>query len=148
MAGKQAFQRDKTLDAKDYTMTSMNALTTAVATYGYELELSKVTGEVMPEPQKRIPELADFYFELHINRVPGNVPAVLPGSSVVATTPNTEGDPGAVVIEFGKKYPGKTFAEVYDKDDSYVEWMANSMQPTNDVGRKAQADAKAFLASL
>lgn len=159
--GKSAFQRDKTLDQKDYSMTAMAALKAAVETYGYELELGKITGELpaveLPgSPSNRIIELHELYFELLMNKVPGDVPAAFTGSTVapesqlaeesvvsrpmsagtstLASTAGSSGSgrigPGDLVINFGK-YNGKSVAIIDSEDPGYVRWLADKAQDAN-----------------
>lgn len=129
------FARDKTLDQKDYSMTSTNALNNAVATYGFESELAKVKGEEPASPVERILELHELYFQLHIAQVPGDLPAQFPGSTVVeskpaASTPAAPVNGSGVTLGFGK-YQGQAIADVYHQDPSYVRWLAGNAREDN-----------------
>ena len=44
------------------------------------------------------------------------------------------------------KFRGKTIAQAYQADPTYVRWLAKQMVPTKDSGRKVKAAAQAFLA--
>jgi len=133
--GKTAFQRDKTLDQKDYSMAAMAALKAAVETAGYELELAKaVTGTYTGKsPEDRVLELTDIYFEMLLNKVPGDVPATFPGSTPVEATrtttipaPTSSGSGGDLLIDFGKfRDSPKTIAQIDDEDPGYVRWLAD-----------------------
>jgi len=151
-SGKTAFKRDKTLDQKDYSMAAMAALKAAVETYGYEMELSKytTTDGVTPEfdsPNERILELHEVYFQLLINKVPGDVPAAFPGSTEAPApkpVPAAQGtvykgsDPD-ITITFGK-HAGKSIATIDSEDPGYVRWLADKAQDA-----EVQKAARAYL---
>jgi len=151
--GKSAFTRDKTLDQKDYSMAAMAALKAAVETYGYEMELAKytTTDGVTPEfdsPNERILELHEVYFQLLINKVPGDVPAAFPGSTVATeaqagpTTPTPSsgsGGAGGHLITFGK-HASKTIETIDNSDPGYVRWLADKAQDA-----EVQKAARSYL---
>ncbi len=55
------------------------------------------------------------------------------------------GDPGEYMINFGKN-KSKSIRTVYESEPSYLQWILNTMKPTNQHGRELQEAVKDFLA--